>query len=232
MTAALSEEKEKRAKAEERLNAAVRKNENKDRTIQALTEERAALAGEPDRQKNPSGGIIHLPPASSQEQQQADDAPQNNLDNLPSPHRDALGKKEPEPLLPPPTVLVQIPEPAPPVLLPETAAPETGETAAEPQKPMPVLENPVPETGGAVPTPSLDSSRQPADWVVNRNLWFDMIKWVHHTTSVPEEQRKSLLSDLMKMSRLVQQGRHLTSRQETDMRSLLARMKALGYRFP
>jgi hypothetical protein len=59
-----------------------------------------------------------------------------------------------------------------------------------------------------------------------------MIKWVHHTTSVPEEQRKSLLSDLMKMSRLVQQGRHLTTRQETDMRSLLARMKALGYRFP
>jgi hypothetical protein len=232
MTAALSEEKEKRAKAEERLNAAVRKNENKDRTIQALTEERAALAGEPDRQQKPSGGIIPLPPIPSQEQQQADDAPQNNLENLPSPPREDLGKKEPEPLLPPPTVLVQIPEPAPPVLLPETAAPETGGTAAEPQKPLPVQENPVPETGGAAPTPSPDSSRQPADWVVNRNLWFDMIKWVHHTTSVPEEQRKSLLSDLMKMSRLVQQGRHLTSRQETDMRSLLARMKALGYRFP
>ena len=105
-------------------------------------------------------------------------------------------------------------------------------TAAEPQNPPPVLENPVPEDQGAAPTPSLDSSQQPADWGVNRTLWFDMIKWVHHTTGVPEEQRKSLLSELMKMSRLVQQGRHLTTRQETDMRSLLARMKALGYRFP
>ncbi|MCX6691256.1 MAG: response regulator [Methanoregula sp.] len=231
LTAALSEEKEKREKAEERLNAAVRESEKKDRSIQILTEESAALAGEIKGQKNPSGGIIQLPPIPSQEQQQADDVPQNHLDNLPRPPREALGQKEPEPLLPLPTVLVQISEPAPPEQLPETAAPETVGIAAEPQKPLTVPENPVPETGGAATIPTPAPSRQPADWVVNRNLWFDMIKWVHHTTSVPEEQRKSLLSDLMKMSRLVQQGRHLTSRQETDMHSLLARMKALGYRF-
>ena len=231
LTAALSEEKEKREKAEERLNAAVRESEKKDRSIQILTEESAALAGEIKGQKNPSGGIIQLPPIPSQEQQQADDVPQNHLDNLPRPPREALGQKEPEPLLPLPTVLVQISEPAPPELLPETAAPETVGTAAEPQKPLTVPENPVPETGGAATIPTPAPFRQPVDWVVNRNLWFDMIKWVHHTTSVPEEQRKSLLSDLMKMSRLVQQGRHLTSRQETDMHSLRARMKALGYRF-
>jgi hypothetical protein len=232
LTTALSEEKEKRERSEERLNAALRKNENKDRAIQALSEERATLAGESNGQKNPSGGIIPLPPVPSQEQQQADDAPQEPRDNLPRPPHEALKEKEPEPLLPPPTVVVQIPEPAQPVQLPQTAAPETVGTAAEPQNPLPVPENPVPENESAAPTPSLESSQQPADWVVNRNLWFDMIKWVHHTTSVPEEQRKSLLSDLMKMSRLVQQGRHLTTRQETDMRSLLARMKALGYRFP
>ena len=232
LTAALSEEKEKREKAEERLNAAMRKSENKDRSIQALIKERTALAGEPDGQKNPSNGIIHLPPVPSQEQQQEDDIQEDRLDNLPHPPHEVLNQKEPEPLLPPPTVLVQISEPALPVLLPETAAPETVGTTAEPQNPPSVPENPVPEQEGAAPTPSLDSPHQPADWVVNRTLWFDMIKWVHHTTSVPDEQRKSLLSDLMKMSRLVQQGRHLTTRQETDMRSLLARMKALGYRFP
>jgi CheY-like chemotaxis protein len=232
LTATLSEEKEKRKNTEERLNAALRESENKDRSIQILTEERAALAGEPGGQKNPSGRIIQLPPVPSQEQQQADDVSQSPRDNLPRPPREALGKKEQEPLLPSPTVQLQISEPAPSLLLSETAAPETVGTAAEPEKPLPVPENPVPETGGAATTPSLASTRQPADWAVNRNLWFDMIKWVHHTTSVPEEQRKSLLSDLMKMSRLVQQGRHLTTRQETDMRSLLARMKALGYRFP
>jgi len=35
----------------------------------------------------------------------------------------------------------------------------------------------------------------------------------------------------MKTSRLVQQGRHLTGRQEESMRALLERMEALGYRF-
>jgi hypothetical protein len=69
------------------------------------------------------------------------------------------------------------------------------------------------------------------DWTVNRNLWFDMIKWVHHTGTIPPDQRKELLGSLMKTSRLVQQGRHLTSRQEESMRALLARIQALGYRF-
>jgi len=232
LTAALSEEKEKCKKAEERLNAALRESENKDRSIQALGEERTALAAELNGQKNLSTGVIPLPPVPSPEQEQADTVLQNPLDNLPRPPREALGQKEQEILLPSPTVQVQIPEPAPSVLLPETAAPETVETAAELHKSLSVPENLVPETGGAATTPSFASSGQPADWAVNRTLWFDMIKWVHHTTSVPEEQRKALLSDLMKMSRLVQQGRHLTNRQETDMRSLLARIKEMGYRFP
>jgi hypothetical protein len=58
-----------------------------------------------------------------------------------------------------------------------------------------------------------------------------MIKWVHHTEAIPPDQRKELLGSLMKHSRLVQQGRHLTSRQEESMRSLLGRLQALGYRF-
>jgi hypothetical protein len=58
-----------------------------------------------------------------------------------------------------------------------------------------------------------------------------MIKWVHHTETIPSDQRKELLRDLVRMSRLVQKGRHLTSRQDAEMGALFTRMQALGYRY-
>ena len=69
------------------------------------------------------------------------------------------------------------------------------------------------------------------DWTVTRDRWFDMIKWVHHNTTIPEDQRKELLGNLVHMSRLIQKGRHLTTRQEESIRSIYAQMQDLGYRF-
>jgi hypothetical protein len=90
---------------------------------------------------------------------------------------------------------------------------------------------PVVDATGAGQNSDTPLVKIPKDWKVNRNLWFDMIKWVHHTGTISPDQRKGLLDSLMKTSRLVQQGRHLTGRQEENMRALLARMEALGYRF-
>jgi hypothetical protein len=35
----------------------------------------------------------------------------------------------------------------------------------------------------------------------------------------------------MRLSKLVQKGRHLTNRQEQEIRALVARVQSLGYRF-
>ncbi|WAC05828.1 MAG: response regulator [Methanoregula sp.] len=232
LTAALSEEKEKHKSAEDRLNAAVREMEEKDRVIHALTKGRTTLTGEPGGQKTQSAGVIELPPAPSPRQEQAGDQTRKPDDDIPGPSHDPAGQQEQEPLLPSPSVKLQLPEPSPPAMLPETPAPAPEGVGAEPQKSpsVPDERGAEPKTAETIPTPP--PLRQPADWSMNRNLWFDMIKWVHHTDKVPEDKRKSLLSDLMKMSRLVQQGRHLTNRQETEIRTLLAKMKALGYLFP
>jgi hypothetical protein len=71
----------------------------------------------------------------------------------------------------------------------------------------------------------------PPDLVVSRERWFDMIKWVHHAEHIPPEEQKELLGDLVRMSRLVQKGRHLTSRQDDEIRALFARILQTGYRF-
>jgi hypothetical protein len=146
----------------------------------------------------------------------------------------SAGKKEPEPLLPPSSVQMKLPEPEPSTLLPEGLAQAPDVPVMEPVlQPRHEKEQAVPvqETPDVPTVPSPAPPRFPADWMVNRNLWFDMIKWVHHTEAIPPDQRKELLGSLMKHSRLVQQGRHLTSRQEESMRSLLGRLQALGYRF-
>jgi len=229
LNAALSEEREMRKKAEERLNAVISERGHPDRTTPAPMAGRTGLNNEPGQKES-------KPPASDQQSDEPAKErvnPETALAKQDIPSHSA-GTKEPEPLLPPSSVQMKLPEPEPSALLPESLAQEPDEPVMEPVlQPHPEKEQivTVQETPDVPTVPSPAPPRFPADWMVNRNLWFDMIKWVHHTEAIPPDQRKELLGSLMKHSRLVQQGRHLTSRQEESMRSLLGRLQALGYRF-
>jgi DNA-binding response OmpR family regulator len=229
LNAALSEEREMRKKAEERLNTIISERGHPDPTTLAPADGRTGLNNEP-------GQKMMKPSASDQQSEEPSkehtnpEAVLQKQNTLPP----SAGTKEPEPLLPPSSLQMKLPEPEPSALLPEGLAQEPDEPVMEPPlQPRHEKEQAVPvqETMDAPTVPSPAPVKVPADWMVNRNLWFDMIKWVHHTVAIPPDQRKELLGSLMKHSRLVQQGRHLTSRQEESMRSLLGRLQALGYRF-
>jgi DNA-binding response OmpR family regulator len=229
LNAALAEEQKMRKKAEERLNAVIGDRGHPDRTAPPPADGRTGLNNEPGQETSE-------PPASDQqsgEPMQEGLNPESVLEkqDIPPP---SAGTKEPEPLLPPSSVQMKLPEPGSSALLPEGLAQEPDVPVIKPPL-QPRHEKgqavPVQETPDATTILSPAPARLPADWMVNRNLWFDMIKWVHHMDAIPPDQRKELLGSLMKHSRLVQQGRHLTSRQEESMRSLLGRLQALGYRF-
>jgi DNA-binding response OmpR family regulator len=150
--------------------------------------------------------------------------------------------------------------PAAPVLsAPETVSPALPEPAAEPaiQLPLPksdegtirsgqgagspeeqrdmggkkaqVVSPLLQETGTA--SPSVPSRVPVPDMAISRDRWLDITKWAHHTDAVTEEQRKDLIASLIRLSKLVQKGRHLTNRQEQEIRALVARVQSLGYRF-
>jgi DNA-binding response OmpR family regulator len=236
LNAALAEEKEKRKTVEERLNAVMRENEIKDRTIEALNEERSALKNELDEKKNLPLATGEPAGAPSPEGAETDPKTRKPAHAPFAGNEREKGINEHEPLLPlPPTVQMKLPEPAPAIPLPEAPAQEQKEPATESHQKDEVPEGPegsevpgdVPATKPA-PTPP---SYVPADSTMSRDRWFDMIKWVHHTETIPADQRKELLGNLMKMSRLVQKGRHLTSRQDETMRALITQVQALGYRF-
>ena len=229
LNAALAEEREMRKKAEERLNAVISERGHPDRTTTPPSDGRTGLNNEPGQEEIKS-------PASDQQsgepaKERVNPEPVLQKQDIPPP---STGKNEPEPLLPISSVQMKLPEPEPSALLPEGPAQEPDVPVIKPQiQPRHEKEQagPIQETPDATTVPSPAPPRFPADWMVNRNLWFDMIKWVHHTEAIPPDQRKELLGSLMKHSRLVQQGRHLTSRQEESMRLLLGRLQALGYRF-
>ena len=71
----------------------------------------------------------------------------------------------------------------------------------------------------------------PATMTISRDRWLDIIKWAHHTDALAPEDRKGMISDLMRLSKLVQKGRHLTNRQDQEIRAVVARVQSLGYRF-
>lgn len=236
----LAEERERRKRVEGQLNAALTEIGYKDKNhaIQALNEDRSALKNKPDDTKTrPSlpGGTSFADPlgtmsAGSESQKPVIDLPPGREEG----EGRGLKEKEPLPTLPP-TVQMILPQPAPSLLLAESGTPEQEVPVTGPPQPEPVPKRDagegVPDTPNVPETPPPPQTKIPMDWTVNRNLWFDMIKWVHHTGTIPPDQRKELLGSLMKTTRLVQQGRHLTSRQEESMRALLARIQALGYRF-
>jgi CheY-like chemotaxis protein len=232
LNAALAEEKEKRRAVEERLKAAIRESETKKRAIAALSEERAAPGSEHKDENAPV--VTNTTPTS---------APRSDTPTLENgvkkpidipPHVQIIDRKQGKPeLFPPapPSVQARLPELVPAIALSEAAEPEKGVQVTEPEQPN-VVHNShaIDSTASQSPEPA-PTARMPPDLVVSRGRWFDMIKWVHHTETIPSDQRKELLRDLVRMSRLVQKGRHLTSRQDAEMRALFTRMQALGYRF-
>jgi hypothetical protein len=92
------------------------------------------------------------------------------------------------------------------------------------QPPCPALED---IDAPQQPTPRMTAG----DRVISRDRWLDITKWAHHTKAVTEEQRRDLIANLMRLSKLVQKDRHLTNRQEQEIRALVARVQSLGYRF-
>ncbi len=234
LNAALAEEREKRKNAEERLNAEKKESGNRDRGIKTPINERYGLDNEPEKsvtappagggqlRKPSSGGVSEEPVA-----QKPDTTPLSG-------GAQGAGQKGPDPLLPLPTVQMKLSGPEPSGFLPGAPAQEHEVPVMEAPKKSPQRTDggeKGPDTTAATTIPSPPPARLPADWMVNRNLWFDMIKWVHHTDTILPGQQKELLGSLMKTSRLVQRGRHLTSRQEESMRALLGRLQELGYRF-
>ncbi len=164
----------------------------------------------------------------------------------------AIGKPEGDPLLPPPPSYQKtFPATKPPAALPDQTDAQAGsgslpdlpvpgagittdQPAAKPSAPdqdqLRSYAEPATEIGGNIVPPS--SSRiDPRDVAISRDRWLDITKWAHHTGSVTEEQRRDLIAHLMRLSKLVQKGRHLTNRQEQEIRALVARVQSLGYKF-
>jgi len=236
LNTALAEQKEEQRKAQAQLNAMQKESQNKDRAIQAQKDDRAAHNNERDGTVTTLSAGDENSGEPAKEPVDPERAPQKR-DAVPpiAPVGEPNGQDQ-KPLLPlPKAARMKLPEPVAAVPLPEAPVQEPVVPATGPREKEPAGKKdgggPVADTTGAGPNHDTPSVKIPKDWKVNRNLWFDMIKWVHHTGTISPDQRKELLDSLMKTSRLVQQGRHLTGRQEESMRALLARMEALGYRF-
>ncbi|WP_292368455.1 response regulator [Methanoregula sp. UBA64] len=60
----------------------------------------------------------------------------------------------------------------------------------------------------------------------SRRQWLDLIKWAHHAETLSREDRIRIV----KLGRLIQQGRRLTPRQEEQLTGLVALAGAMGYR--
>ncbi len=61
----------------------------------------------------------------------------------------------------------------------------------------------------------------------NRQQWFDLLKWSHHSGTLSQEQRMQIV----RMGRLIQHGRKLTKKQDEQVRELIVLVQTLGYRF-
>lgn len=60
----------------------------------------------------------------------------------------------------------------------------------------------------------------------NRQQWFDLLKWSHHSGALSQEQRMQIV----RMGRLIQRGRKLTHKQDEQVREMLVLVQTLGYR--
>jgi len=160
---------------------------------------------------------VNLPDNSSVGEPQPVRAPVSSIQTMLPPAGSSISLPVPE-----------TPQPAiPSGTVPEQPVPENEEGAnkeiAVPEPVSPVVDR--------VPEPFAIPRAAPADLTVSRDRFMDIIKWAHHADTLSPEDRKSLIADLMRLSRLVQKGRHLTNRQEQEIRAVVARAWSLGYRF-
>lgn len=256
LNSALADERQKAKLAEERYASAVKESMDKDREIAALRQELDAVRSvatergtiligpqdlEPpiDKAETGSGPSTPAQPASTDESDPGTETPVRNeippavatpvtgqdaasgplLEQPPSFQLtlSATGPQQPDKDLPQPAVTLPV------------------SPSGQPDEPVTIATDgestTVPEESGNAGTVSPATRVPPGDLVISRDRWLDITKWAHHTTSVTEEQRKDLLASLMRLSKLVQKGRHLTNRQEQEIRVLLSRVQSLGYRF-
>jgi hypothetical protein len=93
-------------------------------------------------------------------------------------------------------------------------------------------EEDVPEEDGeesgtsGVPTQS-PYSISPMGFSFNRTQWLDLLKWAHHSGALSQDQRLQII----RMGRLIQQGRRLTHKQDEQVREMIGLAHSLGYRF-
>ncbi|OPY38276.1 MAG: DNA-binding response regulator CreB [Methanoregula sp. PtaU1.Bin051] len=243
----VEEEREKRAALEERLTITEKELHDKDRAIKVLRDELDAVrSAEPAGIPLPSSWgaqEVPIPPPVEKpvDHKHAEQAPLTEprdptmQSGMGSGQVTTDVKPDNDPLLPPPPSYQKtLPATGPAAALPGAEAPQKlpesgpGSQAGSGKDtdPAPVTESSQ-VAAGATPLPRPPSG----DIVISRDRWLDITKWAHHTDSVTEEQRKDLIANLMRLSKLVQKGRHLTNRQEQEIRALIARVQSLGYRF-
>jgi DNA-binding response OmpR family regulator len=61
----------------------------------------------------------------------------------------------------------------------------------------------------------------------NRQQWFDLLKWSHHSGALSQAQRMQIV----RMGRLIQRGRKLTKKQDEQVREMIVLVQTLGYKF-
>ncbi|PKL58822.1 MAG: hypothetical protein CVV34_00830, partial [Methanomicrobiales archaeon HGW-Methanomicrobiales-5] len=61
----------------------------------------------------------------------------------------------------------------------------------------------------------------------NRQQWFDLLKWSHHSGALSQEQHMQIV----RMGRLIQNGRRLTQKQDEQVREMIVLVQTLGYQF-
>ena len=84
------------------------------------------------------------------------------------------------------------------------------------------------ETGNEPGSPVPPDAMPPGGFAFNRQQWFELFTWARHADGITTDQR----SQIMRMGRLVQQGRRLTQKQEAGIREMIELVHSLGYRFP
>ncbi|HVP95038.1 MAG TPA: response regulator [Methanoregulaceae archaeon] len=95
---------------------------------------------------------------------------------------------------------------------------ENSGTAKRPDSPGSALKS--------VRTPGEPKGKGPAGEIsFNSNQWLDLLKWVHHSDALSEDQRVKII----RMGRLIQKDRKLTKNQQDQVREILSLVHALGY---
>jgi chromosome segregation ATPase len=84
-----------------------------------------------------------------------------------------------------------------------------------------------PDEGPALTTQQDDAGDIPVPFSFNRAQWFDLLKWSHHAGTLSSEQRMQIV----RMGRLIQQGRKLTPKQEEQVMQMILLAQAQGFRF-